>query len=201
MPITAGGREIPTRGLTLTQDQQDRISRTLNRVPAAHLRSLQYLSFRDRDVRVRDAAGAYTGETREYAGGSTSSLDRGWQAMDPAARRFMIMLDIDSFDPAQRAINARVGGLHYTLLHELGHLVDWSYSAFDWIRRNDPEGFAAIAQRDHSGITHGAQERFADVYADLIFYSEGQRPTNRAMQAVLASPAFSSVPGFRARMP
>lgn len=193
MPIFAGGRQIQTRGLALTTEQTDRIARTLNQVPPEHLRSLQYLSFRDRDAPVLDEHRHPTGEMRPYAGGSTSSVSRGWQALEPGERRFLIVIDIDSFSPLHRPINCQPGGLHYTLLHELGHLVDWSYAAFAWIQANDPAGFATIAARAHTGITRGAQERFADVYADMVFYPESQRATNDAMRSVLASPAFTAL--------
>lgn len=179
---------IPLEGLPLTEDQRDRLELTLRLLPAAHLRALTRIVIRDRQVVDED-----TGERREYAGGSTNAVQEGWRRMAPGERQFWIMIDIDSFDPHQRAINARPGRKHYTLLHEIGHLVDWSFGAFRWIQAHDPAGYAAIARAPHRGITPGAQERFADAYADLWFYPPERTRDDPRIQAILRSPAFHRI--------
>ncbi|AUC54086.1 hypothetical protein CDO87_13280 [Sagittula sp. P11] len=176
---------IPLEGLPITAEQQERLSHTLRCVPADHLRSLQRIVIRDRQVRDERS-----GEMREYAGGSTNAAQRGWRDLSPHQRRFWIMLDIDSFDPRQRPINNRPGGKHYTLLHELGHLVDWSYGALSWIMRNDPEGFRLLARQPHTGITQGTQERFADAYADLYFHPPERTRDDPRIRCILQSPPF-----------
>ena len=59
---------IPLEGLPITAEQQERLSHTLRCVPADHLRSLQRIVIRDRQVRDERS-----GEMREYAGGSTNA--------------------------------------------------------------------------------------------------------------------------------
>ena len=198
MAIQAGGRNIDVRGIALDDDQTQRLQRTLMLLPPSHLRALTHIAIRDRNVRERDSAGQVT--ERTFAGGSTNSPTRRWSELDPGLRQFWVMLDIDSFSPIHRSINCQAGGYHYTLLHEMGHVVDWSFSAFSWIRTNDRAGYDVIARRSHTGITHGDQERFADVYADLMFYRVSQRATTAAMQAVMASPPFQNLgPPFQRR--
>lgn len=184
MEITAHNRTIEVRGLPITESNRLRLQNTLRAIPAIHIRSLTYINIRDRQ----------NSDGSEYAGGSTNATVRNVFRLPPGERRFWIMIDIDSFDPRQREINNRENGLHYTLLHEIGHVVDWSFGAFRWIRRHDVVGYREIRRRVHRGsITTGDQEKFADVYADFFFYTESERPMDRAMEAVLGSPAFDSL--------
>lgn len=171
MYLNVPGRRVEFRTGRFTIDRADRerLERTLSILPEPHLRGLRYIEIRDRP---------------DYAGGSTNVTPRYW-----------VMLDIDSFDPRQREINNRPGGLHYTLLHEMGHVVDSSYRAFQWIQRHDRAGYRLIASRSHSGrITTGARERFANTYADLFFYPQGDRLRDDCIRVILDSPAFTSLP-------
>jgi hypothetical protein len=106
------------------------------------------------------------------------------------------MLDIDSFDPKRRPINNYPGGLHYTLLHEMGHVVDWFTDSFEWIRRHNPAGYRLIIRRHHVGATMGHQEKFADTYADLFFYPQGNQLRDNCIRVILDSPAFTSLSSY-----
>jgi hypothetical protein len=106
------------------------------------------------------------------------------------------MLDVDSFDPRQREISNRPPDFfHYTLLHELGHVVDFGSGALRGLRRADRPSYRAVVTppRAHRGITQGVGEHFADLYADYFFYSEAERPTAERMDALLRSPAFAGI--------
>lgn len=179
--------EVP--GRTITEPQKDRLERTLFLLPSIHFRGLRHIAIRDRDVVDEE-----TGARRPYAGGSTNAMRSDWADQAPGARRFWIMIDIDSFSPRHRRINNHPGGYHYTLLHEMGHVADWSFAAFRTMRTEDPDGFRAISRRSHVGITRGAQEKFADAYADFFFYPLGNRARDERSRAVLRSAAFASVP-------
>lgn len=180
--VPVGRVEVRTGNFTIEPSDKQRLERTLSILPQQHLRGLQYIEIRDRS---------------DYAGGSTNVASHPWPTNGPGQRQYWVMLDIDSFDPRQRQINTRPGGLHYTLLHEMGHVVDWSTGAFEWIRRHDHAGYRLIASRSHSSrFTTGAQERFADTYADLFFYPQGNRLRDDRIRAILNSPAFTSLPSY-----
>ena len=178
-----GGRfELRTRSFTIDDQMKARLERTLEVVPGDHLRYLQYIEIRDRE---------------DYAGGSTNPARDTWPTTEPGIRNYWIMLDIDSFDPNQRAINNQPNGLHYTLLHELGHVADSTTRSFEWIRRHDREGYHILISRSHSGrFTTGDREKFADTYADLFFYPRGNRQRDRCIEVILNSPAFTRLPRF-----
>ena len=178
MMLVTSHRSVEVRGLDLTHTQIARLQRTLQLLPPPHLRGLRY-------IRIRDRA--------DYEGGSTNPTQRGWRRQEPDERRFWVMIDIDSFDPRHRPINNRPNGYHYTLLHEMGHVVDWSFNAMNWIRRHDRAGYQAMLAHPHSGITQGAFEHFADAYADFFFYPEAERQLDRRMEALMACPAWTEL--------
>lgn len=166
----------------INDEMKARLERTLEVLPEEHLRYMQYIGIRDRV---------------DYAGGSTNRTDDVWPTTEPERHNYWIMLDIDSFDPQEREINCRPGGLHYTLLHEVGHIADWSTRSFDWIRRNDQEGYVLLSARSHaSRFTNNPQEKFADTYADLFFYQRGNRQRDHRIEVILGSPAFTRLPRF-----
>ena len=116
MHVTVHGLRIEiknqVRGREIEEDWRTRIARTLALLPRPHVALLQYIGIRDR---------------ANYAGGSTNQVSR-----DPEDGLW-IMLDIDGFDPRQRQINNRPPNFHnYTLLHEMGHLVDAHYRGTRW---------------------------------------------------------------------
>ena len=179
--VPTGRVELRTRDFTIERAHQERLERTLSILPSQHLRGLQYIEIRDRP---------------NYAGGSTNVCSQAWPTTPQGQSQYWVMLDFDSFDPQRRRINNQPGGLHYTLLHEMGHVVDWTTGSFTWIRQNDRQGYRLIASRPHSGITGGAQERFADTYADLFFYPPGDRVRDECIRVILNSPAFSGLPSW-----
>ena len=65
------------------------------------------------------------------------------------------------------------GDLSYTLLHEMGHIVDKSirHNCMRALKREFPLGCLAILTRYHGGGTLGTSEHYADIYADY-FYKE-----------------------------
>ncbi|WP_103654342.1 hypothetical protein [Agarilytica rhodophyticola] len=175
--------ELRTGRFNIDNGMKACLERTLQAIPGAHLDCLQYIQIRDRN---------------DYAGGSTNRARNIWPTTRPGSRNYWIMLDIDSFDPVQRPINNRPNGLHYTLLHEIGHVVDWSTNNFRWIRRNDRVGYHLINARHHSSrFTNHSQEKFADTYADLFFYPRGRnQQRDRCIEVILNSPAFTDLLSF-----
>lgn len=164
-------REHPSlarRGLTLTPDHLRRIQMTLGVIPEYHAK----LPSR---IEIRQRAGA---------GGSANAM--------PNSPRFFVVLDYDTF---RSSWNTRQDGLLYTLLHEMGHVVDWTYGAFPNIRRNDPAGYDAICERVHRGRTQHDQEKFADAYADIHYPdARGGRRWPASLDAVRRSSIWKSVP-------
>lgn len=178
----AHGRSIEVRShpslrrnrLELSSDNLYQISRTLRRIPNRHLDQLNRI-----EIRQRPRAGGSTNQV----GGSNDRIPR-------SDRRYFVVLDIDCFASPW---NTSSNGLNYTLLHEMGHVVDWATGSFVWIRQNDPEGYRAIVARSHSGVTTGNQEKFADAYADLFYYRGQARSETRSCQAVWDSPCFEGL--------
>lgn len=83
-----------------------------------------------------------------------------------------IRLSYDCFNGA-RNHSYNNGRLSYTLLHEMGHIVDKSInpSCMSVLKREYPLGCLAIITRYHGGATSGFSEHYADIYADY-FYNE-----------------------------
>ncbi|PTX55994.1 hypothetical protein C8N43_0643 [Litoreibacter ponti] len=164
MQLTAHGRVLPLRshpsmerrGLSITRAQRLRLENTLCSLPAHHVSGLSY-------VELRQRAGS---------GGSTNALPG--RTSGPG---YSIVLDYDSFS---RRINQTTLDLNYTLLHEMGHVVDWTNHAFSWMQLNDRPGYDAICARVHRhapGGTNNDQEKFADAYADFHFATARGRRT------------------------
>jgi hypothetical protein len=164
-------------------DWLEHIRRTLALIPAEHIRAIHH-------IRTRDRA--------NYEGGSTNPVT------GPGGGNW-IMLDVDSFP---KPLNNRAPDrLHYTLLHETGHVVGAAYNCLSYLRshrRSDESirrGYAAMLAHPHSGRTSGAGEHFADTYADFFFHTERDMATDDRMTAMLATPAFTSVTPTPARRP
>lgn len=81
------------------------------------------------------------------------------------------------------------GNLNYTLLHEIGHHVDWHFGCMSWIEAHNETGFAALMAHPHEGETQGDGEHFGDAYAD--YFAHPQRLSDARRQALLSSPAFA----------
>lgn len=179
--VPTGMVELRTQRFTIDLQMKARLQRTLSILPPQHLNGLQYIEIRD---------------IRNYEGGSTNVTSHSWPTTPSGRHDYWVMLDIDSFDPSRRLINNYPNGLHYTLLHEMGHVVDWFTDSFRWIRRHDPTGYQLIIQRHHTGATMGDPEKFADTYADLFFHPQGNQSRDNCIRVILNSPAFTSLPSY-----
>lgn len=144
MIVQIRGVSITINGLDRNVDYQNRIIYTLTELPAEHLQLLRHVTIRDR---------------RDYAGGSTN-----WVSRSNHSAGLWIMIDIDSFDPRQREINNRPPDfLHYTLLHEMGHVVEHSFSGMRYMRQHEDAGYRAMLRHPHRGGGPGGEtEHFAD---------------------------------------
>jgi hypothetical protein len=169
------GVSIPINGIDDNSEYQMRLIGTLGLLPPRHLQLLHHVTVRDR---------------ADYAGGSTN-----WLSASDHSAGLWIMIDMDSFDPRQREINNRPPNFfHYTLLHEMGHVVEHSYHGLRYVRTHDRAGYRAMLRRPHTGGGPGGEtEHFADTYADYFFYSEAQMPTDERMRAMLRTPAFADL--------
>lgn len=159
----------------------EQLERTLCLLPSMHLRALPTITVGDRPARG--------------GGGSASPTMPGGP---------FIRLNRMIFDPVQRPVNA--GRLNYTLLHEVGHIIDWAFGCMATLAGSDPAGYAALLAHAHSGATQGPSEHFADAYADFFFHGgsfnrgsdnggwvmpRGNWARDPRIQAMLGSPAFS----------
>ena len=176
---------VTVNGVDSRPDWQDHIRRTLSLLPVEHVRAIHYITVRDR---------------ADYDGGSTNWVDR-----DNHSAGCWIMLDSDSFPKPLN--NQAPDRLHYTLLHETGHVVGMAYNCLSFLRshrRSDESvrrGYAAMLAHPHSGRTRGAGEHFADTYADYFFHTETDMATDDRMTAMLTTPAFTSLPAVPPRRP
>lgn len=162
-------RSLQRNRLELTKEQFRRIALTLGVLPAHHVASVAR-------IEIRQRAGA---------GGSANAMPDG-----VTGPTHYVVLDIDCFASAW---NNTENGLIYTLLHEMGHVVDWSNRAFPWIRRNDRAGYDIICQRVHHGRTQNQQEKFADSYADIHFPgASGARRWPQSLEVVRRCPIWEA---------
>lgn len=174
--IFVGGTRIEVREhrslgwnrCTLTRDHLRRIETTLCAIPPYHASLPTRIEIRQ----------------RANAGGSANAM--------PDSPRFFVVLDFDCFISSW---NTGPNGLIYTLLHEMGHVVDWTYRAFPKIHRNDPAGYEAICERTHRGRTQHDQEKFADAYADLHYPgARGARRWPGSIEAVRQCSIWKDMP-------
>jgi hypothetical protein len=185
MELVINSVPLTVNGADDHPDWLDHIRRTLALIPAAHIRAIHHITVRDR---------------RDYTGGSTNWVDR----HDHAAGTW-VMLDVDSFPKALN--NQTPDRLHYTLLHETGHVIGTAYNCLSYLRshrRSDESvrrGYAAMIAHPHEGRTSGAGEHFADTYADFFFHTVSDMATDDRMTALLTTPAFTSITPTPARRP
>lgn len=138
-------RSLQRHNLELTKAQFGAMERTLSVLPSHHVTKLAR-------IEIRQRAGA---------GGSANAMPDG-----TTGPTHFVVLDIDTFLSPWNNTGNR---LLYTLLHEMGHVVDWSFGAFRQIRQTDRAGYDIICERVHHGRTQNQQEKFADSYADIHF--------------------------------
>lgn len=166
---------------TLSGENLNKIAVTLRRLPHQHLGALARV-----EIRQRARAGGSTNQI----GGRNRRIPPEQSSIPREERSYFIVLDIDSFESSW---NNKPNGLLYTLLHEVGHVADWSTGAFEWIQNNDRPGYNAICNRVHNGKTENNQEKFADAYADLFFYQGEPRGNVRSVEAVWGTPLFDGL--------
>jgi hypothetical protein len=81
------------------------------------------------------------------------------------------------------------GRYNYTLLHECGHIVDWTFHCMAIMNRRDRAGFDALMAHPHRGTTDGPGDHYADAYAD---YFCGKRISQQRRDALINSVAFEN---------
>ena len=162
-------RSLQRNNLELTKMQLHRIETTLAVLPHHHVSKVAR-------IEIRQRAGA---------GGSANAMPEG-----STGPTHYVVLDIDTFVSPW---NCTDNGLLYTLLHEMGHVVDWSFGAFPGIRRNDRPGYNIICERVHHGRTQNQQEKFADTYADIHFPgASGARRWPASLEVVRNCPIWDA---------
>ncbi len=164
-----------------TEQQTEVLKQTLNFAPTEHLR------------RFAGALGHIRASGRQCApmrgGGS-----------DPAP---WIRLSATSFeDSLNQSINV-------TVLHELGHVVDYLYGAMAGLRDRHPDLYRLLSQTRHVGRTQGPGEAFADCYLIFVITQLARRGYRHAadpeayqgeqatchFEALINSPAFDNWAG------
>jgi hypothetical protein len=145
--------------------QMQQLRDTLALIPPAHLVRLPTITVGHRPSRG--------------GGGAANSIMPGGP---------FIRLNVKCFDPRTSPWNRLY---NYTLLHEAGHIIDWSYNAMTLLRTANPEGFRALMGHPHRGATQGPSEHYADGYADYLL------PTGRISglryDAIVTSAPFTNV--------
>ena len=86
-------------------------------------------------------------------------------------------------------------GYNYTLLHEVGHIIDWTFDCIQHMRREDNQGFRVLLAHPHSGATQGWSEHYADAVAD---WYAGHPMSEARRHAILFSRGFFGPLGGRA---
>ena len=149
----------------VTEAQISQLVQSLNRLPDEHLRRLPTITIR---------------YYAEYAGGG-SHLDR-----DEPEHSFIRI----SYRCFQSSWNRPLTEPNQTLLHEVGHIIDWNYSCMGYLRSNHRTEYQALLSHAHSGRTSGAGEHYADAYKD---YFVGTLRSGLRYDALIHSPAFRSI--------
>jgi len=80
------------------------------------------------------------------------------------------------------------GPYNETLLHEVGHIVDWAYQCMQHLPSEDREGYQALLADPHGGATQGPSEHYADAYAD---YYLDRSMSDARRRALLSCSAFA----------
>jgi len=142
--IIANGVSVTVNGLEAQGADFSKVEHTLRLLPTAHIRKIPPITVGDRPSRG--------------GGGSATSMMPGGP---------YIRLNSSCFQSAWNH-----GHNNYTLLHEIGHIIDWAYGCMETMRRQDQSGYAALLIHPHHGATHGPGEHYADAYAD--YFSRGR---------------------------
>ena len=157
---------VARRAVDLVSEAQiTQLVQSLNRLPDEHLRRLPTITIK---------------YFAEYAGGG-SRLDR-----DEPENSFIRI----SHRCFQSSWNQPLTEPNQTLLHEVGHIIDWTYGCMGYLRHNHREEYRALQAHPHSGRTQGAGEHYADAYKD---YFVGSLLRGLRYDALMHSPAFRSI--------
>lgn len=158
--VTGAGEAGVRRGEQLTQ-----LVRTLKRLPVQHLQQVPPITVGDRP------------DTNHGGGGGSA-------APCPACPRGYIRINRRVFDPAIREVNR--GRVNVTLLHEIGHVIDWAYQC---VANAAAEDRQTLWFRGYDGHTHGPGEYFAVAYAQM--YRDPATITPTRLAAMLRMNAFT----------
>jgi hypothetical protein len=161
--INVKGIQITIDGLEQNQPNFQQLVRTLNLLHPAHLRLLPTITVGNRPVR-----GGGGSQARSQPGGA------------------FIRINSSCFNSPWNQ-----GSYNETLLHEIGHIIDWEYNCMQAMRTNNPAGFQALMQHSHRGATQGPSEHFADAYATYYKWGHHSGRLGARRQPLLTSEAFN----------
>ncbi len=164
--IVANGVSLTIEGLDNEEAKLRLLVETLKLLPVPHLRLLPNILVGNRPPR---------------GGGGAA------HAQMPGGP--YIRLNISTF---QSSWNRR--GYHFTLLHEVGHIIDWAFGCMPTMRRRDAAGYQALLDHPHSGATQGPSEHYADGYADYMNLLGRRRMSRARVNAIANSEAFRTIP-------
>jgi hypothetical protein len=163
--IDVKGVPVTINGLDETQPSDlphlEQLERSLNLLPVAHLKHIPTIAVGNRPPRG--------------GGGSANPSMPGGP---------YIRLNRNCFNSSWNQ-----GSYNYTLLHEVGHIIDWAYRCMERMRRTDPRAYRVLLQHPHRGATQGPGEHYADAYAD---YFSGRRLGER-LEPLRQSAAFRGI--------
>ncbi|MEO8088324.1 MAG: hypothetical protein ABI763_16000 [Bacteroidota bacterium] len=160
--VTIKGIQIKLNGIEENQPGFQQLVRTLNLLPHAHLRVFPTITVGDRPAR-----GGGGSQPRSEPGGAFIRINR------------------SCFNSSWNS-----GRYNETLLHEIGHIIDWEYNCMRVMSRNNPTGYNILLAHRHSGATHGASEHYADAYATYFKWGYSNSRMGARLQPLLTSEAF-----------
>ena len=157
------GWPVIIEGLDDDATHLQQLARTLDLLPVAHVAKLPTITVGNRPDRG--------------GGGSASRTMPGGP---------YIRLNVTCFSSSWNR-----GFYNYTLLHEVGHIIDWEYGCMANMRRTDHAGYQALLRHPHSGATQGDGEHYGDAYADFFCYGPSRLSQER-LDALVGSTAFQA---------
>lgn len=149
--------------------QTAQLLRTLDLLPVGHLRLLPRITVGERPPSSGNPGSYGGGGSAHHAMAGGPYLRLNWRIFDAPWNRNMY---------------------NETLLHEVGHFVDWGFQCMTTMQREDRAGFDALVAHPHSGRTEGPGEHYADAYAD---HFKGRNMSAGRRRALLNSSGFSDI--------
>lgn len=147
----------------------DKLAATLARMPFVHLVFVP-------PITVGNRPPVNPHNPRSYGGGGSAHRNM------PGGP--YIRLNVRTFDAPWNQ-----GPLHYTLLHECGHIIDWGFGCMERMLSERRQDYDVLLAHVHRGRTQGPSEHYADAYADYI---AGKPMSAGRRSALLNSAAFES---------